>query len=1019
VKRWAELICMVTITLLGEQAVVDPNTGRTLTRSARSIALLGLLVAHSGAPQSRSSIAGRFWPDSGETQAMTNLRRELHQLRGWVGDDSLEVTGSHLCWHDRGRHDVDLSAFLAEREQALSADDPHQVVDHGARALEAYAGELLPGLDGEWLEELRDELHAACAHLCDVVSAAASELGRPDLAADALRRRVALDPYDEPAHRRLMELLEESGDRAGAVRVYHRFSGLLERELGVEPDHLTTAVLERLMRTGDRTAGQPRARDHGSPRLVGRDTELDRLRRIWRSAASGRARVALVSGAPGVGKSRLVEELAAEVKPERAVVALGRCFEGSGRLPLAPIADWLRSPDVAASRPHVEPLWRTQAERLVPSSGAARIEPPHASDAWQQHRFLEGLARAVLAPERPMLLVLDNLQWCDADTLRVITSLLTVCPEAPVLVVVIARPLQDTSGSAPKTWLADLRRADLLTEVSLVPFDAGETATLAAELTGDARRSVTSVPLLQEATGGFPLLIVEALRAGGSPRPHGDAAWSNILARRLDQLSPTARDIAALASALNRDFTLPVLIHASDLDEDVIVRAVDELWRQRLVRETTEGYDFAHDLIRAAAYDKISPPRRWLLHRRLADALQDTHPAARELIAPQVAEQHALAGDHGPAVTWYLAASDAALGVFALEEILDLMERALAQVTGLPRGRARDERELECRIRQVRTMISLLGYADADVEATSLRIIDLAADLGRVDAETNATSVLFGCLFVRGRMDLALEVARRGIALVDGGPRDAANGSAHLAFGGAALHHGQCEIAYDSFALGDTTAMGEALMSFHARLDVFVPAWWAHAAWARGRPDQAADLAAAAVERASTAAHVPSRVVALTYGALTGQLLGDRAACARRSGEAVRLCDRYTITYYGLYARVLQGWCRGPEGAHELRDAICGLRAHGALGRMPYWLALLADVVRDRAEVTALLDEAVSMTEAGHEHLWLPELWRRQSALLDDDHARALLTQAHGLAVTQGNVALAERVTHDLAARAP
>ena len=114
---------MVNITLLGEQSVVDPVTERTLTLSARSVALLGLLISRTGSPQSRSAIAGAFWPDSSERQALTNLRRELHDLRQVIDDDSLEVTPTQLCWHDRGRHRVDLGIFLHEYAAAKAAGD--------------------------------------------------------------------------------------------------------------------------------------------------------------------------------------------------------------------------------------------------------------------------------------------------------------------------------------------------------------------------------------------------------------------------------------------------------------------------------------------------------------------------------------------------------------------------------------------------------------------------------------------------------------------------------------------------------------------------------------------------------------------------------------------------------------------------------------------------------------------------------------------------------------------------------
>jgi DNA-binding SARP family transcriptional activator len=117
---------MLIIRLLGAQAVLDGATGRIRTGSSRTLALLGLLVARSGRPQDRATIAGQFWPESGDGQALTNLRRELHDLRRILGeDDSLEITPGQLCWHDRGRHDIDLSTFL--RESAATEGAPDEV----------------------------------------------------------------------------------------------------------------------------------------------------------------------------------------------------------------------------------------------------------------------------------------------------------------------------------------------------------------------------------------------------------------------------------------------------------------------------------------------------------------------------------------------------------------------------------------------------------------------------------------------------------------------------------------------------------------------------------------------------------------------------------------------------------------------------------------------------------------------------------------------------------------------------
>jgi DNA-binding SARP family transcriptional activator len=499
---------MVEITLLGEQSVVDPVGERTLTRSSRSIALLGLLIARTGSPQSRSAIAGAFWPDSTERQALTNLRRELHHLRQLIEDDSLEVTPAHLCWHDRGHHRVDLSRFLHEYAAAVGAADDDAVTRHGTAALAQYAGPLLPGMDGDWLDDVRAQLGKSFGHLCDLVCAAAERGGRLDVAADAMRKRILVDAYDEPAYRRLMEIQAANGDRTGAMRTYHRLCGLLELELGVSPDPLTAETMARLTRSD--TAAEPSRVPGGRPgparaALIGRGQELDALLAAWHRAAEGVAGVVLVGGGAGVGKSRLVSELESRVRRDGAVVAVGRCFESNGRLSLAPVSDWLRAPAISAARGRSDPIWRREAERLVPSTGgdqpADDRTAPTEHNLWQQQRFFEGVARTLLAADRPSLLVLDNLQWCDADTLSFVTVLLKLAPRAPVLVAATARETAEETNAAVASWLAGLRHATLLTNVWLSPFEVGQTAELAGSLTGTPPNA-DEAALLQDATGG-------------------------------------------------------------------------------------------------------------------------------------------------------------------------------------------------------------------------------------------------------------------------------------------------------------------------------------------------------------------------------------------------------------------------------------------------------------------------------------------------------------------------------------
>lgn len=148
---------MLIVSLLGEQAITDSATGRSLNRSARAVALVAFLAVHAGVPQPRQRIAALFWPDSTDAQALTNLRRELHHLRQVLADDeSLVTTSTDLCWRDTATCQVDLRTFQREAMAAIaSAGDVVDLHRHSEASLAAYGGDLLPGAYDDWVLEVR------------------------------------------------------------------------------------------------------------------------------------------------------------------------------------------------------------------------------------------------------------------------------------------------------------------------------------------------------------------------------------------------------------------------------------------------------------------------------------------------------------------------------------------------------------------------------------------------------------------------------------------------------------------------------------------------------------------------------------------------------------------------------------------------------------------------------------------------------------------------------------------------
>lgn len=1024
---------MLNIRLLGEQVVSDgAGTGRSV--SLRSIGLLAFLVLHAGSPQTRQRIASGFWPDSSDEQALTNLRRELHHLRGVLGDDpSLAVTARDLTWRDTPSCRVDVRAFARGRELALGAagrGEDEGVLEHARAALAEYRGEFLPGGYDDWLLEARADLEGQSVELGDLLCEARARGGDLRGAAEVARRRVQLRPLEEIGYRRLIELQGDLGDRAGAVNTYHHCASVLERELGIEPAPATRAALNRLLAVaGPATAPPPtptaapasaRSGMAVAP-LVGRSLELEALGSRCDQAATGRPSLVLVRGDPGVGKTRLVAEAAERARLQGAVVASTQCFGTSGRLALAPVADWLRAPAVQSGVAGLEPVWQVEVNRLVPSK-KARAEPGAGAramvDAWQRHRFFEGLARALIGVGRPMLLVLDNLHWCDHETLAFVTFLLGLTPDAPIMVAATLRD-QDDPDPALGDWIARMRSTGMLTETTLSPLDAPESARLATAIAGRALDE-DAASLLHATTGGYPLYVVEAARSaadlGDRPLPDGDL--TGVLRGRFEQLGPAAREVAGLAAAVGRNFSLDLLTEASDLDAGTVVHALDELWRRRIVRELADGYDFSHDRLRESAYAQVSPPKRWLLHRRLAQGIELLRGEDLDSVAAQLAEQYARAGRGERAVDYYQRAADVAAATFAHAEAVRLHEQALSVVHTLPEGTDRARRELAVLEAMTAPLNARHGYSSPQLRDTHVRAIALAESLGRHGSTLTGLVGLWTSQFVRGELAAAHRTAARALALA--GLDSELSGPAHFAFGGSAVSLGQPAEALRHLETAE--ALGSAYsLSVGTRPDVHARAYAAHAHWLLGHDDAALASAENAIALARTTDNPYSLAVALAYAAITHQLRADTTELRETVGELRRLCDRYDFAYYREWAVILDGWSRTDRSGLALaRRGVTDLQTAGSFARMPYWLSLLADLAARAGQpdtAHATLDAALVQARTHDDLWWQPEVLRMRAAY--DDHEAALrrLRSAARMASEQGSVALLRRCTIDLAAR--
>ena len=689
--------------------------------------LIAMLVLEPGERLPRSRIAFRLWPDSPEAQARTNLRKLLHQLRRGIADIDrfIEIGQQDIRWRADPSSRVDAIEFAA----ALHEQDD-------ARAMAAYRGDLLPDCYDEWIIEARDRLREAAGEALDRLAAAAEENGDLPGAIARASERLELDPCWEPAHRRLMRAHGELGNRAAAMQVYHQCAERLDAELGVSPDPETQAVYRKVRGRGQDTSPVSSAVIDSWP-MVGREDELARLAAVWEAAAAGRAHLLLISGEPGIGKTRLIDEFARYIQGEGNIVR-ARAYEAAGRLPWGVIVEWLRSQPIRSAIERVASQWRGVLDVLLPELRTAPLPAEKSKaaiiDPSFRRQLFDAVAETLVAMERPTLLVVDDFQWADTDTIQFISFLIASRAASPLLVAGTVRDEEIGPDHALTRMQIGLGAKGNVTALQLAPLGAAATAQLVFHLTGDIIEPGEADQVWRD-TSGIPLFLVEAARARLTGSSAGTVPLSPTvratIASRLDRLSPTVGSVVELAATIGQAFNIDTLTLASKEDEDDVHDAIDELWRRRIIRERGAAYDFTHAQIREVACERISPARLRRLHRDIADAMLTVHGSEAGPYSARIARHQEAAGRVAAAVDAHRHAAEHAAAVYSLGEAIASCQRGLALFEQLAAGPERDARELELRLALGPPAVARDGYGSAIARQSYERSLVLCKRLGR------------------------------------------------------------------------------------------------------------------------------------------------------------------------------------------------------------------------------------------------------------------------------------------------
>ena len=309
--------------------------------------------------------------------------------------------------------------------------------------------------------------------------------------------------------------------------------------------------------------------------------------------------------------------------------------------------------------------------------------------------MFDAVSRAIVG-DRPRLLIIDDLQWCDAETIELIGFVVRSGQTAPVLIVGTVRS-EEIPQHHPLVELIDaLGRDQALTTVPPDHrLDEATTATLAARLRAEDTIDPKLAARLWSETEGNPLFVIKALRAGISsdrsqamPTPTMRA----VLRARLGQLTDGARRLAEVAAVIGRPFSVGLVVSVTGIDEHELVDHVDELWRRRIIRDQGLRYDFSHDKLRAVALEMVNPARRRQLHRAVAEAITIELDNDFGAASPQLAAHYDQAGMVKPAIDAYRVAGARAVAVSALDEAVTMYRRALSLFADLPTSPDRDMR---------------------------------------------------------------------------------------------------------------------------------------------------------------------------------------------------------------------------------------------------------------------------------------------------------------------------------------
>ncbi|MEO8903486.1 MAG: TOMM system kinase/cyclase fusion protein [Polyangiaceae bacterium] len=846
----------------------------------------------------------------------------------------------------------------------------------------------------------------------------------------------------------------------GAALSSAEFQRLVRSKFDTEPRALSSSA--RL--TGDffqllseRDSALPTPNAARGP-LVGREQEVALLLERWQRMQSAGGQCCLITGEPGIGKSRLAREVRDQLPLDGYSFLEGRCSPDTRNSVLFPVLALLaRALGLESVQAASEPdAARTRLEGLIGSYGLALSDtmplflpllglplgesyvPLDVSPQRRKELTLGAITSVLtaMADSRPLLILLEDLHWADATTLELLGRMVVQVPSVPICLLLTARP--EFAPSFVTTGMLQLP----LNRLSRPQIDS-----MVRGLLGHKQLPTAMLERVASRTDGIPLFVEEFTRMmleSGLLLEHEDhfelseqpsgveipGTLRGLLTARIDRLE-RARETAQVAAALGREFSLDVLLAAGPNGPAAVLEDLEKLTAAGLILRKRRAKDsvgvFKHALIRDAAYDSLSKSARQRTHARIAAVLEERFPDSVKGRPDLLALHHAAAEQKREAIGYAQRAGEQSLQASAFPEAIAHVTNAVDWCEALESG-DRVEAELCAQGVMVQAMMFTRGWADPGVKATAERSTTLLEQLNPFSPHRMpALWSLFAFHHTASNRAQALVVAEEMVALATqtGDPGFTAMA---LTIHGIALH-----------PIGK---FGAARTSLERAIELYDPALHrdhgprigmdslvlaktllAHLRWFAGDDAEAFELVTSALAWAREINHVPTLAIGLLYGCQVYQFAGNKLVAAEMAGEILALSARYGLPAYEGYAAIVHAWSTGNEGQ---ADAILGaLAGMGCRLCLSYYSSLVAENLAERGayqEACDRIDRCLILCTENGEHYYEPQLHRLRAAYQiksgkADESVRASLERAIALAGNQNMARIAALAASELSSR--